>query len=296
MIRILLVAAVASLQAIAWPVLSDAAEPVTLTHHFAQGQEFFVQKHEDASVEVILESGTSELSHTTDSVRKFRVVSTDAAGNATVRIEIQQVGMKASSSEGTVVYDSTSSQEASLQFKDVAKTIGKPLAEFVVSPRGEVTSIKSLHESVTDVDASSQSLEHPFVWLSDKPVEVGAEWSEKIKLVIKLPEELPQAVNMKRIYKLESVDGGKATVSWRSVIVTPLQDAALEGEVVQRKFDGEFVFDIASGHLVARTAKATGNVVGFQGTGTQLKSTISRSESMTTAEKTAGNNVRVRSK
>lgn len=284
MFRTFLCAAIAVLFC---PAVGLAEGPISLAHSFEQGDVYRVRKHEDASVEVMLESGTNELSHTADSVRQFRVMSVDANGAATVRVAIENVTMRATTSEGTITYDSNSDEKPTEQFEDVAKTIGQPLAEFVVTKAGEVTNVKSLHESVTDIDANSQSLEHPFVSLPDKPIEVGDQWSETFKVVIKLPEELPYAVKLKRAYTLDSVTAGVAQISWRTLVLTPIKDAVLEGELIQRQFAGTLTCHLADGRLIKRTATASGDVVGFQGNGTRLKSEIARTEAMTIAKATA---------
>lgn len=264
-----------------------AADSVSLFHRYKSGQVFQVQTHEDAKVALTLESGVNELSHTTDSVRQFRVMSVDNGGNATVQVLIENVGMRATSSEGTVTYDSKTDAKPIEQFKEVAATVGHPLAEFIVTPTGEVTSAKPLHESVNSVDASSQSLEHPFVRLPTDAVTVGDEWSEKFKLVVDVPGKLPEAVNLKRTYKLTSIDKGRATVTWRTIVLTPINDPGLEGDLAQRVFNGSFEFDIAAGHMLTRTAKAEGHVISFQGEGTKLDTNIARKESLTAPTKTA---------
>ena len=264
-----------------------ADESVSLRHQFEKGADFYLAKHENAQVVVSLESGDSTLSHTADSLRRFRVVDVAADGNATIRLEIVEIQMTATTSEGSISYDSRSTTKPIEQFEEVAETIGKPLAEFVVTTKGEVVSVKPIHESATELDTSAQSLEHPFVLLPDEPIAVGDRWSETLKTVVKLPEKLPESVKLKRNYVLESIDGDVAKVSWKTLVLTPIQDPTLEGEIVQRAFHGSYTFDVSAGGLVTRDAEASGDVVGFQGPGTHLKSKISRRESMKTPKAVA---------
>ena len=262
----------------ALPVLAEG--PVTLRHRFTVGQDVVVEGTEDASVEVTVEGNVTKLAHKTDSVRRFHVAAIDPMGNATVRVEISEIHMEASSSEGMISFDSSSSETPHEQFKEVSKTIGKPLAEFVVSPLGEIVSVTPLHESAAELDTATRSLEHPFVRLPSEPVGTGDEWSETFKVVIKKDEELPQAVKMKRTYQIESIADSIVTASWRTLVLTPIKDPALESDVVQRSFDGTFRFNVRAGQTVNRSAKSAGEVVGFQGSGSQLNSKITRSESI----------------
>lgn len=259
-----------------------AAEPVRLAHRFTVGQEILVEAQHEAELKITKNEEQTEVTHATDSQRRYVVESIDATGAATVVSSVTSVNMSASSPDGAWSYDSTTGAKPPEQFAGVAETVGKPLARFVVTPTGSVELVTPLLKGVVNASADSQAYEHPFVRLPDQPVSVGDEWSESFKKVIMIPKQNPEAVNMKRVYRLESFDGSRATIRWRSVVLTPIRDSRIEGELAQHKLDGSLEFDVKAGRMISREAAADADVVGFSGGGSLLESHVERSEKVIT--------------
>lgn len=259
---------------------SVQAEPVRLMHRFDVGQTFTVRTDHRARLEITKEEQLTTVDHQTDSVQSYLVESIDATGSATVVSRVDAVLMRASSNgEGTVEYDSTKlDAKPHEQFAAVQETVGKPLTRFVVSPFGTVDAVQPLLKGVVSSDASSQSHEHPFVRLPSEAVEPGATWDEKFKLVITIKGELPEAVNVKRKYQLDGLKDGIASISWRTVVLTPIRSTQLESELIQQTLDGMIEFDVAKGRIVLRKSGIDRQVVGFDGGGSKFRSVVDRTE------------------
>lgn len=264
------------------------ADPLEFSHSFRAGEKFVVRTDHSSTIEVTEKETLQVIANATNSLRRYTIESIDDDGAATVLMEIEAVVITASDSESTVQYDSASAEEPPEQFIPVANSVGKPHARFKISPKGEVISVTPLQETTKKADEASQSLEQPFVRLPDGPVEIGGTWSETFKVIISIPDRLPEAVRLKRSYQLESIEDGLAKVSWKTIVLTPIDDTRLEAELVQRQLGGTFVFDTTAGRLVSRTGSSDRNVVGFRGGASMLRSIIKRKESLEPQTAAAG--------
>ena len=66
-------------------------------------------------------------------------------------------------------------------------------------------------------------------------------------------------------FKLEDVKTGVATISVSTQFMTPIQDPALEAQLVQYETSGSVRFDIDAGQILARQVDVDKSVVGFRG-------------------------------
>jgi hypothetical protein len=66
-------------------------------------------------------------------------------------------------------------------------------------------------------------------------------------------------------FKLESVQTGVATISMSTQIMTPLNDPAIEAQVLQYETTGSVRFDVERGQILGRQLDVDKSVVGFRG-------------------------------
>jgi hypothetical protein len=72
-------------------------------------------------------------------------------------------------------------------------------------------------------------------------------------------------------YRLEKVQAGVATISVKTEILTPIDDAALKSQLVQQLSNGSIRFDLDAGRLLSKQLDWTENVIGFNGPESNMK-------------------------
>ena len=75
----------------------------------------------------------------------------------------------------------------------------------------------------------------------------------------------------KQSFKLESVKTGVATISMSTQIITPIQDPAIEAQVLQYESSGSVRFDIDRGQIIGRQIDVDKSVVGFRGEASSIR-------------------------
>jgi hypothetical protein len=139
-----------------------------------------------------------------------------------------------------------------------------PLAVVRVSPQGEI-----LHR--TDKPAFSMGLGQITTPLPKGSVRVGHEWTFPSEIVVFLPERRLKRIKTQQLYTLKSVDAGVATITVKTQVLTPVDDAKIEAQIVQQLTDGSIRFDIDSGRVLSRQMDWDKTVVAFNGADSSLK-------------------------
>ena len=255
------------------------ADAVTLRHAFTAGQTATYVVEQRSHIDMRAEGLEQQVAHTSETTRRAEVVRVKADGSGVVELTNVRARLSAVSPEGTEAsYDSASGDEPPAQFEGVASAVGKPLLRMTVSPTGEVTKVEDLQRVRTDVEAANRSNLQPYVPLPEEPVLVGDQWKDVYQVTVRSEDGFPIPVKMQRTFTLRAVENGVASVDWRSVVRTPLDDPKLSAQLVSRELRGELAFDIAAGRVTSRTANGDREVVGFAGPGTSMKTVTRRTE------------------
>ena len=158
-----------------------------------------------------------------------------------------------------ITYDSKQTKKPHALYKDVATTIGVPLATVTIRPHGLIKSRK---------DAKPQfnpGLGELTVILPGKPIKVGQQWYVPQRLRFKLKSGQFRTIQTRQLFTLEKVDGDIAYITMKTQILTPVQDAWVEYQLVQRKQDGKIKFDIRRGRVISKQLDMDEVVTGFNG-------------------------------
>ncbi len=109
--------------------------------------------------------------------------------------------------------------------------------------------------------------------LPAKPVHVGDEWFDDIKIKVMISRELTQKITLRRRYTLESVNGNVATIHLQTVEITPVQEPQIRAQLVQRTPEGKITFSLERGAITARDLNCARTETGIMGEGSQIAAT-----------------------
>lgn len=240
---------------------ADDGDPVRLEYRFREGETVSMSVAHRARTETTIGGTTQATDTATDSTKRWRIVSVDGEGRATLEHSVDDVTMTSRTSDrGEVRWSSRGDDPPPRGYEGVRETIGRPLSRVVIDRSGRVL-------SRTDILATPQSATGDLmvVPLPDGPVEPGAEWSVPQEIVVEVPGGPRKAVKTRLRYRLEAVRDGVATLSVDTTVLTPVDDPRLEARLLERIWDGTIDFDIPSGRVVRRTTGIDRRVVGFSG-------------------------------
>ena len=106
--------------------------------------------------------------------------------------------------------------------------------------------------------------------LPERPVPVGHTWSFPQDIDVKLNTGGIKKVKARQAVTLESVKTGVATIRVATQILTPIDDPAIESQLIQRESSGTVRFDIDAGRVLSQQMDVDKHVVGFRGPASSL--------------------------
>lgn len=262
------------------PVRADQAAPkILLRYKFVPGQEIRYEVATGMEFTTQVGSVADTAWNKSDARRHYRVSSADSqAGTASLELTIDRVRMSAQSSSTSAVedFDSEDAAKQPLKYKHILDRIGKPQATLDVTITGQ--SVKVIPNADAPVTANKPvavggdaAPESYLATLPEQPVGLGEEWKERFETTALNAQRLTLHITMLRVYKLASVKDGKATIEFRTTILTPVHDPSISAQLIQRETSGAFVFDIEQGIIIARQAKADRTVVDAFGPKSSLR-------------------------
>jgi hypothetical protein len=219
----------------------------------------------------------------TTSEKVWEVKSVDEKGNMTFEYRILSVDLAQRVGEkDEIKYSSESDSSAPDVFKKVAETVNKPLGLVTINPRGQVTS--------RDKDTKNPQLGmgELTIPLPEEPIAVGSEWSVPREMRVKLEDGTQKTIKVRELYTLEKVSAGVATIRIESQPLTPINDPAVESQLIQQLSKGQIKFDIDRGRMLSKQLDWDEEAIGFRGDNTSLKYDAKFTEELlSTAPKTA---------
>jgi hypothetical protein len=213
-------------------------------------------------------SGTTETVETTStSIKVWRVQEVQPNGAVVFDHLVESVDMRHRlGDQEEVHYNSRTDLCAPHGFEDVARAVGVPLALVTIDQQGKV-----LRRHQNFVKAAVPGQGEITVQLPEQAVPVGEGWSSQSNIDVPLSDGSVRRFRAKQSYKLESVKTGVATISLATQIVTPIQDPAIEAQVLQYESSGSVRFDIERGQILGRQNDVDKSVVGFRGEASNIR-------------------------
>jgi len=234
---------------------------VTLRYRFEPGETLrWEVTHRNRTRTTV--SGTTQSAETTSvSVKVWEVKQVEPDGTATFVHSVEDVDMWQKMTDQTEVrYDSREEGKPPRGFEHVAQSVGVPLATVTMDPRGRV-----LERERHKAKAAAKSKGPVAVPLPEGPVAVGARWSKTEEIRVRPNMGSFRTIKARQTFELESIATGVATIRGSTLILTPIDDPAVEWQVVQHEKSGSVRFDVDAGRILSQHLEVDRRVVGFRG-------------------------------
>lgn len=201
------------------------------------------------------------------STKAWRITDVDDEGNTTFAYVIEAVSMwQQVSGRQEVRYDSTKDEETPPEYQHVAESIGVPMATVTIAPNGEIVKREKARPQF------NPGIGELTIRLPDQAIKAGTKWTTTGELPVRARPNTPvKRVKIRQLYTLEKVQAGVATISVETQVLTPVNDAAIESQLVQRMKTGEIKFDVDAGRVISQQMDIDETVIGFSGPDSIMK-------------------------
>jgi hypothetical protein len=264
------------------PAPSAAASPAkyTLRYKFRPGETIKWQVEQRVEVQTTVSGNTQTAELFTGSMKVWRIKEVAADGSVTLENLAEDVQMRQKlTGRAESRYNSKTDKKPPLGFETVAQSIGVPLSRITLDGRGKV--VKRQHLAGANSDSQGQVT----LPLPDRPVAVGENWSIPFDLEVPLQGKMIKRIKTLQSFTLESVAGEVATIRVATQILTPIDDPALETQIMQKDTSGVVRFDMAAGRVVGQQMEVDKNIVGFRGAASSCSYRMRFTEKILDAEK-----------
>jgi hypothetical protein len=213
-------------------------------------------------------SGTTQTAETTTgSVKAWRVYEVKPKGQIVFDHMVESVDMRHRlTGRDEVRYNSLTDPVAPKGFEDLARAVRVPLALVTIDAQG-----KLLERKQNFVKAAVAGQGEITIQLPERPVAVGGCWTCLNNLDVPLSDGTTRRFKTIQTFKLQDVKTGVATISMSTQFATPLQDPAIEAQVLQYENAGSVRFDIDAGQILSRQIDVDKTVVGFRGEASSIR-------------------------
>ena len=241
-------------------------ETFLLRYTFEPGEAYRTRVVHLVSVETTIQ-GVTETAKTRSVSTKTWQIEDASDEQITFTYLIESVAMwHQVSDRHEVRYDSTKDAEPPVEYQNVAQTIGQPMATIRIAPNGRIIGRKNVRPQF------NPGIGELTVPLPETAVPVGHQWATEGELPLRArPEDPIRRIRIRQVYRLEKVQTGVATIAVRSHLVTPVNDPALEAQLVQRLRKGHIKFDVDEGRVLSQQMDADEMVIGFNGPESNMK-------------------------
>ena len=107
--------------------------------------------------------------------------------------------------------------------------------------------------------------------LPEKPVAIGHQWAVPTQLQVSDENGLVQNLSARVLHELEKVVDGKAYISIRTEILTPVESDKIRSQIMQQMSSGYAVLDLNRGLIVFKELDWNEKVQGFEGNDSLLQ-------------------------
>lgn len=237
--------------------------PSDFVHYNVVSQnKIIVEKNQDKST----------TNNTAKTLKHYRVVWVDDEGNGTLETVIDRVQMSAKfDDEAPATFDSEDPKQKDLkQYEKIREMIGKP-SRIIYSSLGKVVS--------KDEKPNSQN-QGFLIPLPEKAVKIGDSWKEEYNIEVAVGKTLRKKVPIRRTFTLESVQDQIAAITFKTKILTRLNDPKLGVQLIQKTPSGTIKLDMERGIIVLQDVSLDKAQIGiFDGQGA-MRAISSRVETL----------------
>jgi hypothetical protein len=217
------------------------------------------------NVETTIEGNGQKSQSRSSAVKRWDVKEVTPQGTTLAHC-IEEVDMSSESpGRAPSRFNSRTDKEVPGEYEEVAATIGKPIATLTVDRWGNTLNRK---DELKHADLGAGGL---IVSFPKEPIKINTEWSQPGVVNVRLTDGEYKPINIRQLYKLASVASGIATITVTTQVMTPVPDARVQSQLLQRLCNGTVKFDLDAGRIVSRTMEWNESVVGFNGASSNMK-------------------------
>ena len=239
---------------------SLAADTYSLAYKFTDGETLRWQVTEQVVVKTTMRDTTQVAKTSGTSIKAWKVTAANDDGNVKFEHMVESVNMKMwLTGRAEISYNSKTDAKAPQQYKAVAAAVGHPLTEITMDPHGKILKRKSI---VDTPHSGSRQIALP---LPSAPVAIGDSWTRPLDITAMLKSGAKKTVKARHKFTLLSVDKDIARIKLDTQILTPISDAEVESQVVQRKTAGVGQFDLKQGRFIRIELELDDSVHQFEG-------------------------------
>ncbi len=247
------------------PQPASAGQKYLLRYKFQAGETLRWEVEHLAKIRTTV-SGTTQTAETTsNSTKRWQVIDVKDDGSARLVHSVENVDMRQKlTGRKEVRYNSQADDTPPVGFEDVAKSVGVPLTEITLDATGNVI---HREEKLARPQGGSG---HVTIPLPPDAAPIGHEWFLPDDVTVQTGQGTVRRIKTRQKFTLLGVDGDVATIRVATQILSPVDDPAIEAQLIQTETNGEVRFDMAAGRVVQQTTSVDRNVVGFQGATSSL--------------------------
>jgi hypothetical protein len=213
--------------------------------------------------------GKEEVTETRSvSTKRWNVTDVNDQGEMTFENLVEAVELSQKLNDSSpIVFNSRTDSEPPPQFLPVVETIGKPLTTIRVNPQGQVRERKDQG----GMSGNSLGMGELTIPMPAEPLSIGGRWTVPRDIQVRTDGGEVKKIKIHEVYTLEQVQTGIATLSVKSQPITPVDDPALESQLVQQLSNGKIKFDLDAGYVLEKQLDWQATVVGFRGADSMLE-------------------------
>jgi hypothetical protein len=238
---------------------AEDATKYDLKYKFKAGEVLRNEVVHKATVETTIQ-GTSQTAETrTASVKLWKINDVKADGSITFTHMVENIdAWQKMQGRQELRYNSLTDKTPPEGYKDIAKSIGVPLTVITMDSRGKIL---KREEKLNQPNTNPTQITIP---LPAEPVAIDHEWSIPYTISLNSNRGVKQ-VDLRQVFTLKNVSTGVATIEVDTQILTPVNDPALEAQLIQRMTTGTVKFDIDAGRIISQLTELNRRVIGFNG-------------------------------
>lgn len=252
-----------------------------LAYKFRADQIVRYEFSQESEITTSVSGETETAKNSTRAKRHYKVtVVDDETQSGDLELTIDWVHMVVSFENGNsdpepIEFQSDDPDKQPEKYRQILDNVGKPRAAIRFDHTGKPTKVlwgapaqgaaapgasgqTNPSAPVSVVDATPETY---FLPLPDHPVAIGESWKERFDILTKDEQKNFVRIAMQRGYKLTAVKDGRATIEFRTAILTPVKNPAVAGQLIQREIAGKMVLDIERGLVLSRESGVENTVV-----------------------------------
>ncbi|MDO5553542.1 MAG: hypothetical protein Q4G68_07250 [Planctomycetia bacterium] len=231
------------------PEPTDSKPRYTLTYRFTPQEIMQWDVTHRINKKVTYSGKTQAIETLSRIVRQWHIVEDCGNGKFKCEHKIEKMILEQrTEGEDPIVYNSETDLVVPKVFAifGTDKTIGPVLERFEIDPQGLMTKKEKLVREFQGLEADSKVL----VPFPREPVAVGDSWTIPYTIYLKGRDETVRACQALQKFTLENVQDSLATISFRAILLSVVNDPVLEGQLAEKIFTGTSRFDMVSGRTL----------------------------------------------